>query len=118
LPKEEEEEELNAEKHRSIVGKTTHLVTEVFVEGADAARELSKHFQKPAQERWKELERFVGCLKGNQENVKIACRKLRELCPMAMADSNHAANTDNRRSVTGAIFTVGGRRWKNNEFDL
>jgi hypothetical protein len=71
LPK-EEEEELNAEKHRSIVGKTTHLVTEVFVEGADAARELSKHFQKPAQERWKELERFVGCLKGNQENVKIA----------------------------------------------
>jgi hypothetical protein len=109
LPKaKEEEKESHAEKHGSIVGKTTHLVTEVFVEGANPARELSKHFQKPVQERWKELERFVGCLKVNQENVKITHRKPRELRPMAVVDSNHAANSDDRRSVTGAIFTVGG----------
>jgi hypothetical protein len=104
----EEEKELHAEKHGSIVGKMMHLVTEAFVEGANPARELSKHFQKPAQEHWKELERFVGCLKGNQENIKITCRKPRELRPMAMVDSNYATNTDDRRSVTGAIFTVGG----------
>jgi hypothetical protein len=109
LPKaKEEEEELNAEKYRSIVGKIMYLVTKVFVEGANAARELSKHFQKPVQEHWKELERFVGYLKGNQENIKITYRKPRELRPMAMVDSNYATNTDDRRSVTGAIFTVGG----------
>jgi hypothetical protein len=109
LPKaKEEEEELNAEKYRSIVGKIMYLVTKVFVEGANAARELSKHFQKPVQEHWKELERFVGYLKDNQENIKITYRKPRELRPMAMVDSNYATNTDDRRSVTGAIFTVGG----------
>jgi hypothetical protein len=80
----------------------------MFVEGANPARELSKHFQKPVQEHWKELEQFVGCLKGNQENIKITRRKPRELCTMAVADSNHAANADDRQSVTGAIFTVGG----------
>jgi hypothetical protein len=102
--KEEEEEELNAEKHRSIVGN----IMQVFVEGANPARELSKHFQKPAQEHWKEFEQFVGCLKGNRENIKITCRKPRELRLMAMVDSNCATNLDDRRSVTGAIFTVGG----------
>jgi hypothetical protein len=109
LPKaKEEEEELNSEKYRSIVGKIMYLVTKVFVEGANPARELSKHFQKPVQEHWKELERFVGYLKGNQESIKITYRKPRELRPMAMVDSNYATNLDDRRSVTGAIFTVGG----------
>jgi hypothetical protein len=111
----EEEKELHAEKHGSIVGKMMHLVTEAFVEGANPARELSKHFQKPAQEHWKELERFVGCLKGNQENVKITHRKPRELRPMAVADSNHATNADDRRSVTGAIFHC---RWNNHELAI
>jgi hypothetical protein len=109
LPKaKEEEEELNSEKYRSIVGKIMYLVTKVFVEGANPARELSKHFQKPVQEHWKELERFVGYLKSNQDSIKITYRKPRELRPMAMVDSNYATNLDDRRSVTGAIFTVGG----------
>jgi hypothetical protein len=108
LKAKEEEEELNAEKHGSIVGNVMRLVTEALVEGADAAQELSKHFQKPAQERWKESKRLVGHPKGNQENVNVTPRKPREFRPMAMADSNHVANTDDRRSVTGAIFAVGG----------
>jgi hypothetical protein len=109
LPKAKEEEEaLNPEKYRSIVGKIMYLVTKIFVEGSNPARELSKHFQKPIQEHWKELERFVGYLKGNETNIKITYRKPRELRPIAMVDSNYATNTDDRRSVTGAIFTVGG----------
>jgi hypothetical protein len=109
LPKAKEEEEaLDIEKYRSIVGKIMYLVTKVFVEGSNAARELSKHFQKPVEVHWKELERFVGYLKENENDIKITYRKPRELRPMAMVDSNYATNTDDRRSVTGAIFTVGG----------
>ena len=109
LPKAmEKEEEIDPEKYRSVVGKIMYLVTKVFVGGCNPARELSKHFQKPGGEHWKELERFVGYLKGNEKDVKITYRKPRELCPMAMVDSNYATNLDARRSVTGAIFTVGG----------
>jgi hypothetical protein len=109
LPKAKEEEEaINPEKYRSIVGKIMYLVTKLMVEGCNAARELSKHFQKPVEEHWKELERFVGYLKVNETNIKIIYRRPRELRPMAMVDSNYATNTDDRRSVTGAIFTVGG----------
>jgi hypothetical protein len=107
LPK-AKEEELNSEKYRSIVGKIMYLVTKIFVEGCNAARELSKHFQKPVQEHWKELERFVGYLKENESSIKITYRRPRELRPMATVDSNYATNLDDRRSVTGAIFTVGG----------
>jgi hypothetical protein len=99
---------VNPEKYRSIVGKIMYLVTKVFVEGYNAARELSKHFQKPVQHHWKELERLVGYLKANEKSINITYRKPRELCPMAMVDSNYATNLDDRRSVTGAIFTVGG----------
>jgi hypothetical protein len=109
LPKaKEEEEQVDPEKYRSIVGKIMYLVTKVFVEGCNAARELSKHFQKPVQEHWKELERFVGYLKANKKSIKITYREPIELRPMAMVDSNYATNLDDRRSVTGAIFTVGG----------
>jgi hypothetical protein len=57
------------------------------VEGCNAARELSKHFQKPVEDHWKELERFVGYIKGNQENIRITYFRPKELHPMAMVDS-------------------------------
>jgi hypothetical protein len=85
-----------------------YLFTKLLVEGCNTARELSKHFQKPVEEHWKELERFVGYINGNQENIRIAYRRPKELRPMAMVDSNYATNTDDRRSITGEIFTVGG----------
>jgi hypothetical protein len=40
----EEEEQVDPEKYRSIVGKIMYLVTKVFVEGCNAAMNLSKHF--------------------------------------------------------------------------
>jgi hypothetical protein len=109
LPKATEDEQpLNESKYRSIVGKIMYLVTKVMVEGSNAARELAKHFQKPTEPHWKELERFVGYLKKMNGDVKLTYRKPRELRPVAMVDSNYATNTDDRRSVTGAIYTLGG----------
>jgi hypothetical protein len=85
------------------------LVTKLLVEGCNTARELSKHFQKPVEEHWKELERSVGYIKGNQGNLRNTHRRPKELCLMVMVALNYAMNTDDRRSVTGAIFfTVGG----------
>jgi hypothetical protein len=50
----------------------------------------------------------VGYLKGNKETIKITYQRPRGLHPMSMLDSNYATNTDDIRSVTGAIFTIGG----------
>jgi hypothetical protein len=109
LPKAKEEEALDPEKYRSIAGKIMYLVTKLMVESCNAARESSKHFQKPVEEHWwKELERFVGYLKVDEENIKIIYQRPRELHLMAMVDLNYATNMDDKRSITGAIFTVGG----------
>jgi hypothetical protein len=91
------------------VGKIMYLVTKLLVEGCNAARELSKHLQKPVEEHWKELERFVGYLKVNGSDIKITYCRPKELHMMAMVDSYYATNTDDRTSLTGAIFTVARR---------
>jgi hypothetical protein len=44
----------------------------------------------------------------SEKSIKITYRKPRELCPVAIVDSNYATNLDDRRSVSQAIFTVGG----------
>jgi hypothetical protein len=99
---------VDAEKYRSIVGKYMYLVTKIFPEGSNTARELTKHFSNPGFEHWKELERVVGYLKKYENDVKLIYRKPREMRAVANVDSKYATNKDDRRSVSGAFFTVGG----------
>ena len=54
------------------------------------------------------MEHFVGYLKKEKENIKISYRKPAELRFMAVADSNFATDKHDRRSISGAIYTVGG----------
>jgi hypothetical protein len=101
-------EMVNEEKYRLIVGKIMYLVTKLFLEGSNPAREMAKHFSNPGEAHWKEVERFVGYMKGNIDEIKLTYRKPREMRVMAMVDSNYATNKDDRRSVSGAIYTTGG----------
>jgi hypothetical protein len=64
----EEEEALDPEKYRSIVGKIMYLVTKPMVEVVTLQGNY-QHFQKPVEEHWKELERFVGYLKVNESKT-------------------------------------------------
>ena len=103
-----EGEMVEQEKYRSIVGKIMYLVTKIFVEGSNAARELARHFSNPGEEHWKELGRFVGYLKQNKDEVRLTLRKPIELRPVSNVDSDYATDKETRRSVSGAIHTMGG----------
>ena len=94
-------------EYRSIVGKYMYLVTKIFPEGANAARDLTKHFANPGPEHWKSVERIVGHLKRNKESIKLTYRKPKELRPTESADSDYNTAFD-RRSVSGNLGTVGG----------
>jgi hypothetical protein len=50
------------------------------------------------EEHWKELERFVGYLKVNEQNIKITYRT-KGTSSNGHVDSNYATNTDDRRST-------------------
>ena len=108
LAKNTDDESTDPEQYRSIVGKIMYLVTKLFPEGANAARELAKHFANPGKEHWEAVERYVGYLKRNRNEIKLTYRKPREIRALATVDSNYATNKEDRRSITGAIFTVGG----------
>jgi hypothetical protein len=106
--KAEEETAIMETEYRSIVGKAMYLVTKLFVEGANPVRELSKFFTNPGIEHWKALEKFVGYLKKNEEDIRLTYRKPKELRMVSSVDSNYATDKETRRSVSGNLHTMGG----------
>jgi hypothetical protein len=94
--------------YRRIVGKIMFCVVKIFPEGANAARELARHFSNPGPQQWEELGRFVGYLKGIEPDIHLIYRKPMELRALSYVDSNYATDKEDRRSVSGGVHTVGG----------
>jgi hypothetical protein len=95
-------------EYPSVMGKALYLVTKLFVEGSNLVRELAKHFSNPGEEHWKAIEKFVGYLKENQDDIKLTYCKPREMRIVSSVDSNYAIDKRDRRSVSVALHTVGG----------
>ena len=106
--KKNEGEAVNATEYRSMVGKIMYLVTQFFAEGSNAARDMARHFTNPGEEHWSAVDRFVGFLKGNEDDIKLTFRKPRELRTAVACDSDYSTDTVDRRSVSGKLLTVGG----------
>jgi hypothetical protein len=104
----EEKEPIMETEYRSIVGKSLYLVTKLYVEGSNPVRELAKFFSNPGSEQWKALERFVGYLKENEDDIKLTYRKPKELRIVSSVDSNYATDKGDRRSISGGLHTLGG----------
>jgi hypothetical protein len=102
----------NAVNHKmywKLTGKIMYLVTKLLIEGSNAARQLARQFGNPNDLHRLELGRFVGYLKRHQEEVKLTYRKPKDLRVLSNVDSNYATDKETRRSVSGAIHTIGGK---------
>jgi hypothetical protein len=84
------------------------LVTKLLVEGSNPVRELAKFFSNPGVEHWKAVEKFAGCLKSKEDDIKLTHRKPKELPMVSSVDSNYATDKENRGSVSGNLHTMGG----------
>jgi hypothetical protein len=104
----EDDETIMETECRSVVGKSVCLVTKLLVEGSNPVRELAKFFSNPGVEHWKAVEKFAGCLKSKEDNIKLTHRKPKELQMVSSVDSDHATDKESRRSMSGNLHTVGG----------
>jgi hypothetical protein len=95
------------DEYRSLTGKIMYLTTKIAPELSNAARELAQHMSNPGEEHWKALERAVGYV-ATTKGKGLTYRAPKTLRPIMFADSNYATNEDNRRSVTGNLYTIGG----------
>ena len=102
------EDPVEQEEYRSIVGKAMYLVTKIWAEGANTTRELTRHFSNPGQEHWDGLFRMAGYLQKYKEEIKLIYKKPLELRPGVMIDSSYAPGKYDRKSISGALFTLGG----------
>ena len=101
-------EAVDASDYRSIVGKVMYLVVKLWAAGSNAARELTRFFANPGKEHWKEVDRMVGYFIAHEDDIYLRYDVPNELRPGAMCDSNHATNVEDRHSVSGGLFTLGG----------
>jgi len=93
--------------YRTIVGKIMYLTHKLMTEGISAAKDMSKSFMRPKKLHWKSIEQFVGYLKKEMNDIKLTYRKPLDLKFAAIADSIYVSNNLKRRSVSGAIYTLG-----------
>jgi hypothetical protein len=82
------------------------LVVKIFPEGANAARELARHFSNPGPINYCKLGKYVGYLKSIKAEIKLTYRKPKESRALSYVDSNYATDKEDRRSVSGGIHTV------------
>ena len=73
----------------------------------NSVRKLSQHMSNPGEEHWKSMERMVGYMKG-KSFYGICYRKPNDLKGIDFCDANYATNIDDRKSVSGAVYTLGG----------
>jgi hypothetical protein len=101
-------EPLNLDEYRSIVGKILYYAKKVAPDMNNAVRELAQFLSKPGPDHWKALERCVGYVKSNRFNGELWITKPKELRIVSGADSNHATDSDDRKSVMSEVHTLGG----------
>jgi hypothetical protein len=70
---------VDPEMYRKIVGKVRYLAIKLLPEGSNASREMARQFGNPGPDHWKELEKCVGYLKENEQDVKLTYQKPKEL---------------------------------------
>jgi hypothetical protein len=100
-------EPIKLDDYRSLVGKIMYYTTKIAPELSNAARELASHLSNPSEEHWKALERCVGYLV-NQTDPGLTFRKPRELRSISLCDSDYAKDSNDRKSISGRINTIGG----------
>jgi hypothetical protein len=98
---------VNMTDYRSMVGKIMYLTTKLAPDLANGARELAQHLSNPGEDHWKALDRMVGHIK-LRPYEGLTYRKPKELRPISMVDSDYAKNTDNRKSISSGLHTLGG----------
>ncbi|KAI2509134.1 GAG-pre-integrase domain [Fragilaria crotonensis] len=98
---------VNMTDYRSMVGKIMYLTTKLAPDLANAARELAQHLSNPGEDHWKALDRMVGHIK-LRPYEGLTYRRPKELRPISMVDSDYAKNTDNRKSISSGLHTLGG----------
>jgi hypothetical protein len=104
----EEDETVVEAEHQSIVGQSTCLVTKLFLEGSNLVRELAKFFSDPGIEHWEHVEKFAGCLKDNEHDIRLTHMKPKEMWMMSSVCRDCGMDKESWHRASGNLHTVGG----------
>jgi len=99
-------EMVDIDNYRSLVGKLLYFSVKVAPELSNATRDLAGHMSNPGADHWKAAERLVGYV--SKKKIGLTYRQPRELRSISYCDSDYAKDTNDRKSISGRINTLGG----------
>ena len=80
----------------------------MMIEAANAVCELTRLYKELKKEHWDALIYLVKYLKQEQENIKLTIRPPKVIQFVKMVAANFATENEERKIVTGGIFTIEG----------
>ena len=99
-------EKVNESGYRTLVGKALYACIKVLPDCANAVRDLCSHLSNPGEQHWKALKRLFGYLKHHPRNLKL--REPKELRTIGWTDSDHGSDSNDRKSISSILTTIGG----------
>ena len=99
--------DVDATKYSSAVGALIFLVIGSRGDIAHAVSTLSRYMSSPKHDHWIAVKRVFRYLQGTQ-NAGITYGASQKLKLAGYCDANYATDPDNRKSVSGYVFTLNG----------
>jgi len=77
---------------------------------------ISRYMSRPLKDHWQAAKWVLRYMKGT-EKKKLCFRKNKDFLLRGYCDSDYGGDYDNRRSITGYVFTIGGNTisWKSRQ---
>jgi hypothetical protein len=108
-PKNEEEiENMSKVPYASTVGCLMYAMVCTRPDLAHAMTTISKYMANPGREHWNAVKWIFRYLKGTAEHGILFSRQPGTNSVVGYVDANYAGEVDDRRSITGYVFTLSG----------
>ena len=101
---EEEKQSMKAVPFMECIGSVMHLTHLTRPDIAYAVGQVSRYSQNPGQEHWKALKRIMAYLRNTMNFGLLLGGTIGDL--IGYCDADYAGDLGNRRSTSGAVFTL------------
>uniref|UniRef100_A0A2N9F9A0 CCHC-type domain-containing protein n=1 Tax=Fagus sylvatica TaxID=28930 RepID=A0A2N9F9A0_FAGSY len=108
-PKNEEEiENMSKVPYASAMGCLMYAMVCTRLDLAHAVSTVSRYMANPGREHWNAVKCIFRYLKGTAEHEILFSRQLRTNSVVGYVDADYVGEVDDRRSITGYVFTLSG----------
>ena len=108
-PAKKDEDEMKSVPYMEVVGSLMYASTVTRPDISFATGKVAQFFSNPGPDHWKAAKRILRYLQGTRDmSIMYSKGENDDMVLEAFADSDHAGETDSRKSTSGVVLTLNG----------